>query len=76
MTYITKTKSIKLRLGTSTRGIDWEEDDPGNGCPDETDQNRCLEKSEIQICVKRGMLEDELVVKLPDGSDPLEASKT
>lgn len=76
MTHITKPKSIKLRLIPSAGRIHGEEDDPGDGCANETDEDRCLEKSEIQVCVKGGMLKNEFVVKLSDCSDPFEASKT
>lgn len=45
---ITETKSIKLRrISIRVSGVDRKEDDPGDGCSDEANEDRRLEKPEI-----------------------------
>lgn len=70
--HVAETKSVQLRSIPSSGGIDGEQNGPCDADADEADENDRSQEPEVEVGIKRRVLEHELVVQLPDSPHPLE----
>ena len=69
---ILKAEKTELCLGPTCRGIDREQDRPGNDAADEADDGGYSEEAEQEIAIDGLMVQDIGIGDLEEGPDPIE----
>ena len=69
---VTETQDVKLRLPTSTSGIDRKEDRPGDADSSKSDETHHLHESQVKEGIERVLLQDIGIFDFSHGRNPSE----